>query len=58
MLCRSGSEWIDMIDMSRDKNFVGEMCNRLQNPIILMDCFQLTAVVFKSNIVNMYFYSL
>lgn len=47
-----------MIDTSRDKNFADEMCSRLQNPMILMDCFQLIAVVFNSNIVNMYFYSL
>lgn len=47
-----------MRDMSRDKNFADEMCSRPQNPMILVDCFQPTAVVFKSNIVNMYFYSL
>lgn len=57
-LCRSDSEWIDTRDTSRDKNFAGEMCSRLQNPMILVHCFQLTAVVFTSNIVKMYFYSL
>jgi len=44
--------------MSRDENFGDEKCGRLLNPMILMDCFQLTAVVFKSTIVNIYFYSL
>lgn len=56
VICRSDSGWIDVIDMSTGMKYGGEMYNRPQKPVVQMEPFQLSAVIFKSNTVNMYFY--